>query len=185
MTLTDGERSALLWLARETISAHLGGRALPSLVATGGLDRQSGAFVTLRARQTLRGCIGRIEEDQPLVEVVARCAVAAATSDPRFPPLRARDLALIALEISVLGPVEPVHDVEAIEVGRHGLIVQQGWRRGLLLPQVAIELAWDRPTFLVQTCLKAGLSGDAWQRDAQLFRFEAEVFGESGEPEPA
>jgi AmmeMemoRadiSam system protein A len=113
-----------------------------------------------------------------LTEVVESCAASAALSDPRFPPVSATDFPQIAVEISVLGPIEPVADIAEIEIGRHGLIAQLGTRRGLLLPQVAEEWKWDREMFAGQTCLKAGLPANAWRSGAQLFKFEAEVFGE-------
>lgn len=178
MWLNVFERQTLLRFARDTIGAHLERRSLPMLAPSGGLDRRSGAFVTLRVEQKLRGCIGYPDADQHLIEVIRRCSISAATDDPRFPPLVLDDLDLVGLEISVLGPVEPVSDPASIDVGRHGLIVQRGYRRGLLLPQVAVEWEWDRDTFLSQTCLKAGLPKDAWQKDVEIFRFEAEVFGE-------
>lgn len=178
MRLNESERRTLLRFARETIGAHLRRETPPVLDASGGLDCRRGAFVTVRLDRTLRGCIGYLEADRLLGEVVAGCAISAATEDPRFAPLGAAELASVDLEISVLGPVEAVADIEAIEVGRHGLIVAHGRRRGLLLPQVALEWTWDRQTFLAQTCVKAGLALDAWRNGAEVFRFEAEVFGE-------
>jgi AmmeMemoRadiSam system protein A len=178
MLLNESERLTLLRFARQMITAHLSRTELPELTATGGLDRRCGAFVTLQVDQKLRGCIGYIENDHDLVEVVARCAISAATDDPRFPPMTVAELDRISVEISVLGPIEPVADVETIVIGRHGLIVQQGHRRGLLLPQVATEWQWIRETFLEHTCLKAGLPATAWQQGAEIFAFEAEVFGE-------
>lgn len=180
MLLSRSEQHLLLRFARETIGAHLDRRPFPVLAATGGLNCRSGAFVTLHVEQLLRGCIGYPEADQALLEVVGRCAISAATEDPRFPPLTAGDLDRVHLEISVLGRLEPVEDPTTIEVGRHGLVLQRGYRRGLLLPQVAIEWVWDRETFLAQACMKAGLPPDAWRHGAQIFRFEAEVFGEEG-----
>jgi AmmeMemoRadiSam system protein A len=106
--------------------------------------------------------------------------VAAASQDPRFSPVTLADLAAAHLEISVLGPIQPVTSVEDIEVGRHGLIVSQGYSKGLLLPQVATEYGWDRETFLDHTCLKAGLRREAWRSGAQIQRFEADVFSEAG-----
>jgi AmmeMemoRadiSam system protein A len=141
------------------------------------LSRPSPAFVTLRCGDELRGCIGHLEADRPLADVVARAAVAAATEDPRFPPVTAAELDELAVEISVLGPMQLVSDPMTIEVGRHGLVVHAGARRGLLLPQVASEWGWDRETFLEQLCVKAGLPRGAW-RTAELFIFEAEVFGD-------
>ena len=142
-------------------------------------DLLAGAFVTLRIKGELRGCIGYPEAELPLVAVVERCAVSAAISDPRFPPLSAAEWSEVDLEISVLGPIEPVDDIQQVVVGRDGLIVEFGRRRGLLLPQVAVEWQWDASEFAAQTCIKAGLPRDAWQKGAKLFKFEAEVFSES------
>ena len=84
----------------------------------------------------------------------------------------------IDFELSILGPLESISTLEHIEIGRHGLLVELGSRRGLLLPQVATEWQWNRETFLAQTCRKAGLPPDAWKTGAQVWRFDAEVFGE-------
>jgi AmmeMemoRadiSam system protein A len=143
----------------------------------------AGVFVTIRTDTELRGCIGSLDPTRPLPDLVAHCAVAASFEDPRFPPLTEPELVLISLEISVLTPPELVLDPLQIEVGRHGLIVEHGRRRGLLLPQVPLEWNWDRETFLAETCLKAGLPPDAWQSAATLLRFEAEVFGEDEPPD--
>jgi uncharacterized protein (TIGR00296 family) len=110
--------------------------------------------------------------------VVTRCAVAAGSTDPRFPPITRTELDELDIEISLLGPLEPIAGPEDIAVGRHGLVVEMGWQRGLLLPQVATEWNWDAETFLSHTCHKAGLPRDAWKHGAKLWRFDAEVFGE-------
>lgn len=176
---TDADRQLLLGIARDAISAHLHGAACPPVPAQGGAAEPGGAFVTLRNKGALRGCIGHVERDEPIGGVVARCAVAAATADPRFSPLTAAELAAITIELSLLGPLERVADVGEIEVGRHGLVVEMGSRRGLLLPQVATEWRWDREVFLEQTCHKAGLPREAWKGGAKIWRFEAEVFAEA------
>lgn len=139
----------------------------------------SGAFVTLKRHGELRGCIGTLVCRGPLAEEVARVAVSAAREDPRFQPVSPAELGDLDVEVSVLGPLERIDplDATAVEVGRHGLVVEQGHRRGLLLPQVATEWNWDRETFLAQTCRKAGLPLDAWRRGATVYRFEADVFG--------
>jgi len=142
-------------------------------------DLLAGVFVTIRINGRLRGCIGYPEPDLPLLTVVERCAVSAALSDPRFPPLNAAEWDEVDLELSVLGPIEPVVDIAEVVVGRHGLIVESGRRRGLLLPQVAVEWKWDAAEFAAETCIKAGLPSDAWQNGATLFKFEAEVFGDA------
>jgi uncharacterized protein (TIGR00296 family) len=87
----------------------------------------------------------------------------------------------VEIELSLLGPLEPVGGPSEIDIGRHGLVVERGWSRGLLLPQVATEWGWDVETFLAHTCRKAGLPDDSWKRGATLWRFEAEVFGEGQE----
>lgn len=180
--LTDAERVALLRIARESVTAEVLGREGPPC-DDAVCPVRAGAFVTLRRDGELRGCLGHLEADQPLPALVARLARAAATADPRFLPVGPAELPHVSLEISVLGPIEPVGDLQEIEVGRHGLVAESGRRRGLLLPQVAIEWRWDRDTFLAQTCVKAGLSPDAWRAGATILKFEAEVFGEE-EPLP-
>jgi AmmeMemoRadiSam system protein A len=115
----------------------------------------------------------------PLFKVVQECAVAAATEDPRFPPVSANELPSLRIEISVLTPLVPIRP-EEVQVGRHGLMVSKGRMRGLLLPQVPVEWGWDREMFLDQTCVKAGLPPSAWRHGATLQAFTAEVFGEEG-----
>jgi AmmeMemoRadiSam system protein A len=139
----------------------------------------SGAFVSIHLHGELRGCIGHPNAEQPLGTAVQQCAVAAATEDPRFPAVRTAELDACVIEISVLGPITPVTAPAEIVVGRHGLVVEQGWHRGLLLPQVAVEYQWDRDTFLTRTCAKAGLPADAWKRGARILMFEAEVFDDT------
>ncbi len=176
--LTRDERTALLHFARETIGARLTGSPPPPPVQLTAPHDHAGAFVTLTVDGELRGCIGYPGSPQRLDAVIGHCAVASATEDPRFPPLTAAELPGLHVEISVLTPIVPVHDVAEIEVGRDGLVIEQSFRKGLLLPQVAIEHRWDRDTFLGHTCLKAGLRPDAWKTGAKISRFRAEVFGE-------
>jgi AmmeMemoRadiSam system protein A len=178
--LSREERRLLLRVARESISGHLRGAALDLPEAIGALAEECGAFVTLvrRVDTELRGCVGLMQADRPLVETVARMAVAAATEDGRFTPVTLEELPSLAIDISVLGPMRKVRP-EDVEVGRHGLLITCGRRRGVLLPQVPVEQGWDRQTFLAHTCLKAGLPPDAWQRpDAELLAFTATVFHE-------
>ena len=160
--------------------AHYARRAPKLPPAEGALGEPRGAFVTLHGRRDgeLRGCIGMMQAERPLVETVARMAVAAATQDGRFPPVTAGELPGLRIEISALGPLRPIRPDE-VEVGRHGLLIGLGGRRGVLLPQVPVEQGWDRETFLAHTCWKAGLPEDAWQRaDVELLGFTADVFGE-------
>ncbi len=176
--LNDDERRGLLRYARQVIAAHLQGDPSPPAPTVREPHRHAGAFVTLHAADDLRGCIGYPGSEKPLDEVIAECAMASATEDPRFPPVRASELPRLSVEISVLTPIEPIQDVSEIQVGQDGLVVEQGLRRGLLLPQVASEHGWDRETFLAHTCMKAGLRSDAWRTGARVSRFQAEVFGE-------
>ena len=171
------DRARLLALARETLDARVNRRSLPAAPTGGIFDLLRGAFVSIHRGGELRGCLGRLEPE-PLSETVVHLAAVVADSDPRFHPVRPSELDEIELEISVLTPEREIASVDEIEVGRHGLIVEQGYRRGLLLPQVPVEHQWDRTMFLEHTCVKAGLPRDAWQHGARMFVFEAEVFGD-------
>jgi AmmeMemoRadiSam system protein A len=178
---SDPDRQRLLCIARDAIVAHVGGGvSAVDGVCDGELSgRRGGAFVTLHKGDQLRGCIGHIEMDEPLVDVVRRCAVAACSADPRFPAIVASELPQLAVELSLLGPLEPIGGLDEIEIARHGLVVERGHRRGLLHPQVATEWKWDRQQFVEHTCRKAGLSPDDWKHGTKMWRFEAEVFGET------
>jgi AmmeMemoRadiSam system protein A len=176
--MTSDERRRLLKIARDAIVAHVHGTPVSETFIDDPDGVKGGAFVTLHRGDELRGCIGHIERDEFLVRVVARCAVAASTSDPRFRSVTAGELDDLSIELSILGPLEPIAGADDIEVGRHGLLIEKGWSRGLLLPQVATEWRWDREQFLEQTCRKAGLPPTAWKSGANLWRFDAEVFGE-------
>jgi AmmeMemoRadiSam system protein A len=179
--LSETQRKQLLTLARESISAALNG-ARPEVNAADfdeSLRRPAGAFVTLTEDEELRGCIGSIEAVAPLYLAVVQSAISAAFRDPRFNPLRPEELSRVHLEISVMGPIEKVTDVNDIQVGRDGLIISRGRNAGLLLPQVATDYNWDRETFLDQTCVKAGLPRNAWREPGTTIeKFSAEVFGE-------
>jgi AmmeMemoRadiSam system protein A len=182
-TLSASERATLLSLARGGLAAHLLGQPAPDLgesARTLRLSAPGAAFVTLRTRGDLRGCIGTTRFERPLHELVPELAVSAASADRRFEPVRQDELADVRIAISVLTPLEPAR-VDAIEIGRHGLVVRCRQQSGLLLPQVASERGWDARTFLAETSRKAGLDADAWKRrDAQVFWFEAERFSEDG-----
>ena len=177
--LTDLQKQALLDLARRSVRAHVTGSP-ESVSLDMALPDASGAFVSLKRRGDLRGCLGTLECRRGLATEVARCAADAASEDPRFPPVAREELPEISIEVSVLGPLEAIDpgDVHAITLGRHGLVAEQGASRGLLLPQVATEWEWTTEQFLRQTCVKAGLAPDAWQHGARIFRFDAEVFGD-------
>ncbi len=180
--LTPEQRHLLLRIARESIAAALDRRSyeIDRASLDSDLTRPSGAFVSLHTIDgDLRGCIGTIEPVAPLFEAVASNAVHAATRDPRFYPLRRDELTSAVIEISVMSPLEVVTSIDAIEVGRDGLIIRFQGCTGLLLPQVATEYGWDRETFLSQTCGKAGLPPDAWRSpECRIERFSAEVFSE-------
>jgi uncharacterized protein len=176
---SEADRIMLLALARQTIAAHIEGTPASAPDLVGVLARLGGAFVTLHARGDLRGCIGHLETNEPLGRIVPRCAVAACSADPRFPAVTRAELPGIEIELSLLGPLESITGPSDIEVGRHGLVVEAGHHRGLLLPQVAVEWRWDCATFLAHTCRKAGLPPDAWRHTGSvIWRFEAEVFAE-------
>ena len=176
--IDSADRALLLALARSAIAAGAAGRTAPVAAPAPILAHTGAVFVTLHNRRALRGCIGHLSWDQPFAEVIPRCAIAASREDPRFPAVTADELPQLTIEISVLSPLEPIHGPADVEVGRHGLVVEQGWHRGLLLPQVATEWQWNAETFLSQACHKAGLPLDAWKHGAALSRFEAEVFSE-------
>ena len=179
-TLTPEEQKDLLRLARQAIASGLKLDHDPvEVVPTPNLTARSGAFVTLHKFGALRGCIGRFTSDGPLTETVQAMARAAAFEDPRFPQLDPNEFTAVELEISVLTPMEPINDIHRIEVGKHGLYMINGYYRGVLLPQVAVEQGWDRMTFLEHTCRKAGLGADCWKdKKTEIFIFSAEVFGE-------
>ena len=175
----EGQRD-LLALAREALQAHFDGHPRPALPGESVLASPGSAFVTLtrRSDHDLRGCIGFIESGRTLAAVVAEATVAAATRDDRFAPVAEAELPALQIDISVMGPLEPI-DPEDVEVGVHGLVVQYGSRRGLLLPQVPLEHGWDREQFLEWTCRKAGLPVDTWRKPGcEVLAFTAQVFGE-------
>jgi AmmeMemoRadiSam system protein A len=183
LTTTSHERDQLLQIARDAITAHVTGGVREAAAPTGLAERRGGVFVSLHRHGELRGCIGHIESDDLLIRVVAQCAVAACSADPRFSAVTPAELHEIEIELSLLGPLEPAAGPADVEVGRHGLLIEMGRQRGLLLPQVATEWQWDAATFFAQTCRKAGLPEDSWKRsaDVKVWRFEAEVFAENGE----
>jgi len=183
--LDPAERGTLLGIARAAIRARLGLGPAAILPETGALAERRGAFVTLHRGGELRGCIGRFDPEGSLARTVADMAVAAAFSDPRFPPLTAGEADDLDIHVSALGPRVPLPDPAALRVGQHGLVVKQGWHRGVLLPVVAVERGWDAPTFLKHACLKAGLRADAWtDPSTSLETFEAEEFGDPAPESP-
>jgi AmmeMemoRadiSam system protein A len=181
MDLTIEDKKELLRIARDSIAAALGEKVIvrPE-VSSEALKRPCGAFVTLHLHGDLRGCIGYIEGRFPLSETVEEVAQKAALEDPRFPSLILKELRRTEIEISVLSPLRKVTNVSEIVVGTHGLVIDAGYTRGLLLPQVAVERGWGRDEFLSQTCRKAGLKSDAWQeKKVTIYSFTCSVFSEA------
>jgi AmmeMemoRadiSam system protein A len=172
------ERKQLLSLAHQSIRNRL--LRLPFRVEAPSphLAELRGVFTTLHRFGKLRGCIGFVIATTPLYQAVIDTAALAAFEDPRFDPVQPHEVDELQVEISVLSPMTPIAP-EQVEVGKHGLMISQYGRRGLLLPQVPLEWRWDRETFLSETCRKAGLPPDAWRRGATVEAFTAEVFGES------
>ena len=179
--LRNHEKRALLEIARNAIeSALTKGEPAPIPALAGALAVPCGAFVTLHRNGRLRGCIGRVTAVEPLARVVAECAIAAATGDPRFSRLDTSELGELQIEVSVLSRPQEVA-AEEVRPGLHGVIVSRGERRGILLPQVAAERGWSRDRFLEETSEKAGLGAGAWRESATRVEvFTAEVFSDSG-----
>jgi AmmeMemoRadiSam system protein A len=169
----------VLAVARQALEARVAGLGAPDVQCVGPFALRCGAFVSIHQGDDLRGCLGRLTCDWPLGRTIVHLGAAVADRDPRFPPVMPSELPLLQIEISLLTPERPVASVDEVEVGRHGLIVEHGYARGLLLPQVATEHAWDRETFLEHTCIKAGLPRDAWRNGARIHVFEAHVFSEA------
>jgi uncharacterized protein (TIGR00296 family) len=185
------EGKFLVNLARQAVTEYLEQRKslqVPKNVVPK-LMEPCGVFVTLNSyrngTKVLRGCIGLPYPTTPLVEAVIDAAVSAATQDPRFPPVAKEELDQIVFEVSVLTPPEqviaekPTDYISKIKVGRDGLIMEKGYSKGLLLPQVPVELKWNTEEFLCQTAMKAGLSPDAWLlKDTKIYKFQAIIFEE-------
>ena len=190
LTLEEGK--LLVNLARQTVTTFLEtGTVLqvPTDVSSK-LMEPCGVFVTLNSvrngAKRLRGCIGLPYPTSPLVKAVIEAAVSAATQDPRFPPVKLQELDKIVFEVSVLTPPElvevekPTDYPSKIKVGRDGLILEQGYHKGLLLPQVPVEWNWEAEEFLCQTAMKAGLSADSWlMKSTKIYRFEGIIFEEA------
>lgn len=172
------ERTLLLRLAHDSIASALEAREISLDPPTPHLAEPRGAFTSLHLLGELRGCVGYVLPTCSVYRAVAETARAAAFNDNRFPPVSKEEAPHLEIELSILSPPQPIR-AEEVEVGRHGLLISWHGRRGLLLPQVPVEHAWDRTTFLEQTCRKAGLPLDAWQKGATLEAFTAEVFGDS------
>lgn len=180
--LNEKEKSDLLKLARLALEKHVRERKTPEFTPEStNLETKCGAFVTLHKLGELRGCVGYIEAYKPLYQTIIEMAQSASTRDSRFDPVTPDELGDIDIELSVLSPLEKLTDFSKIIIGRHGLVVRQGYYSGLLLPQVAVEWKMDAQTFLEQTCQKAGLPSDAYKRGAEVYYYSAQVFGEKKE----
>ncbi len=175
------DQATLLMIARQTIAQYLASETTPLVRnVSPRLRARQGAFVTLNdARDHLRGCIGHMADDLPLGQVVGAMALQAACNDQRFPAVTPGELDDLSIEISVLTPFVRVGGPQDIVVGRDGVVLRQGGRSAVFLPQVATEQGWDRDTLLTQLSRKAGLPGDAWRHnDAEFSTFQAQVFAE-------
>lgn len=188
--LTRGEEELLLRIARDALESWVRERArvdVDRYPLTPTLQEKHGAFVTLRERGELRGCIGYTQNREPLAVAVRDNAINAASNDPRFEPVRVDELGAITIEVSALTPGETpetpfkrVRNLDEILIGRDGLYIERPpYRGGLLLPQVAVEQKWDVGQFLAAVCRKAGYSERAWEDpETRLYRFSAQVFSE-------
>lgn len=184
---SDEDGKLAVRIARAVVEANVKREksGLPNVPET--FKQNSGVFVTLTTYpdDDLRGCIGYPEPIMPLIDALKDAAKSACSRDPRFPPVRPEELDRIKVEVSLLTPPEeikikkPREYIDCVKIGEDGLIIQRGFARGLLLPQVPIEWGWDAEEFLCQCCLKAGTLPDAWlQEGTRIFKFQAEVFSE-------
>jgi len=177
LALTEKEKDFLKKLARDTIKARLFKKKFEKQDIPETLKQHQGAFVTIKKKGELRGCIGYLKGYLPLHETVEQMAVQAAFHDPRFDAISKEEFKDLEIEISVLSPLKKIENIEEIQVGVHGIFIEKGFYSGLLLPQVATEYGWDRKTFLEHTCYKAGLHKDAYkEKDTHIYIFSAEVF---------
>lgn len=185
----------LLRLARATLAHYLSaGGLLPYETDNDWYLTPAAVFVTLRVREArdaagvygeswaagdLRGCIGHVEAERPLIDAVQDATIKAATADPRFYPVAADELDNLVIEISVLTPLRMVAGLDEIEIGRDGLLIMGNRRRGLLLPEVPLMYGWGKEAFIRALCQKAGLPEDVWPGGALLFAFRTESFEEA------
>lgn len=181
LPLADSAKRTLLDVARRAVILAVERREiLQDLPDDEALQQPGNAFVTLHRMGRLRGCVGQLTSKEPLVSVVAYCALAAALDDPRFAPMTPPEIDGLAIEISVLSPLVEI-SCEQVEPGKHGLMVSRGAKRGVLLPQVAQQFGWTAERFLEETCLKADLERDDWkQPGTRVQGFTAEIFSEAG-----
>jgi uncharacterized protein (TIGR00296 family) len=181
LTLEEGRRAVKL--ARKAIEEYLANRKIIKERLEGVFSQKRGVFTTLIKHGELRGCIGFPYPIKRLDEAIIESAISAAVDDPRFEPVRLREMNEIIVEITILTEPEKINakpqDLpKFVEIGKHGLLVKKGLFSGLLLPQVAVEFGFDSEEFLSQTCMKAGLPPDCWLTGAEVYRFEGQIFKE-------
>lgn len=185
--ISEEEGKFLVKLARKSIETYIKDRKIINVPedTPNTLKEDMGAFVTLNKDGLLRGCIGYPEPVKPLVNSVIEVAISAAVNDPRFSPVNSSELNDLEIEVSVLTKPElieverPEEYMDKIEIGKDGLIIERGPYRGLLLPQVAVEMGWNVEEFLYNTCVKANLPADCWlYQDVKIYKFNAEIFNE-------
>ena len=175
----------LLNLAKESIKYFLDNQKLMVKPTDypAELDEDLGVFVTLNKKNNLRGCIGYAEPIKPAIDATMEVALAAAFNDPRFPEVSEKEFDDLEFEVTVLTKPEVIEVahysqyLDEIEIGRDGLIIQKGYARGLLLPQVAVENAFTTEEFLDHTCMKAGISADSWMDEScDVYKFQGQIF---------
>lgn len=190
--MDEAQGEKLLRLARDAIELYLrSGEILDYKKNEASIPLRTGIFVTLWEEDTnqtnkplsgssrLRGCIGHLQNDSPLLDLVQEVAISAATRDPRFPPLTLAELDTIRIEIALLSPMRMINDLQQINIGQDGLMLEGLGKRGLLLPKVAVRMGWDRESFLKGVCRKAGLPLSCWARTCNLYAFTTVVFDEA------
>lgn len=183
--LTSAQQLFLLTVARTAVESYIREGKIPKIESTDSvLSEKRGAFVTLTKGGDLRGCIGYIEPRYPLLQTVVENAVNAAAKDPRFPQVGVEELSDLEIELSVLTPLREIDDYRQIEIGRHGVQIEIGFRRAVFLPQVAPSQGWNVEQMLDHLARKAGLSSSAWRRpECRIYVFEAQVFHEEEDSE--
>ena len=188
MILSDRDGEILVKTARSAVTEYLKTKKRLMLLEDfkSKFSYNSGVFVTLNKAEELRGCIGFPTPERKLYQSLVDAAIASATEDPRFSPVKYEELPDISFEITVLTPPEEVTVENVLEyptkirVGRDGLIVKWEFGAGLLLPQVPVEYGWNEEEFLNHTCEKAGAPHDCWKRkNTKILRFEGNVFKET------
>lgn len=177
--LTAAERETVFAIALDTLAWCTEGGSgrfeFSAYVLDPVLEIPRATFVTLHERGLLRGCIGSLEPQAPLYRSVHENAVGAALRDPRFPPVSARELPRLVVDVSILSPIEPIAGPEAFRLGEHGIILEKGWHRAVYLPEVAPEQGWTVKETLCSLCEKAGLTPDAWRAGASFKVFSSVV----------